>query len=165
MGTDPNALMHACMQPAIALALPAARMLDEARQRSTEALRTIAIHEGVIINMTTTAASKPSLQGSLCRVFHLSHLPPHTRTSGRNDQLASPTQIATTMPDTETATETASPSALEVASHQESPASLDVSYRIVHELVSDLVKAVASEEEEETAQPTRIDARHHKYTR
>ena len=66
------------------------------------------------------------------------------------------------MLDAEAGTEVALPSALEVASHGES----DVSSRIVHELVSELVRAVAADddEEEEEAKPA-IDARQHKYSR
>ena len=65
------------------------------------------------------------------------------------------------MLDTETGTESGLPSALEVASRGES----DISLRIVHELVSELVTAVAADdEEEETAKPA-IDAMQHKYSR
>ena len=65
------------------------------------------------------------------------------------------------MINSETGTEAALPSsALEV----DLVASHDISSRIVHELVSELVRAVAEDDEEETAKPA-IDARQHKYSR
>ena len=171
MGTDPNTLKHARMQPAIVPALPAACMPDEARLRSTEALRITAAQEGDSMNISATEPPTPSVpsgslavQGSNAPLFIL----PHTRTSDRSGIRISRVKgalkrrpIAITMLDTETGTESGLPSALEVASRGES----DISLRIVHELVSELVTAVAADdEEEETAKPA-IDARQHKYSR